>query len=168
VKKGFTLIEILIVVAIIGIMSAIVLAYMDGARAKGRDARRIAEIKQIEQALEVYFDSCSRYPTPDPVGGPLVGGSLYSNRIPTSLQIDCSGNKILNSLPVDPQNNGTYYYRYYVTSSPVRYHVCAQLELGYAGGAGKSGAPVMTNPDPNHPADTCNGTLNEIFDRYGP
>src|ERR1700754_2453812 len=62
-QRGFTLIELLVVIAIIGILSSVVLASLNGARKKGRDARRISDVKQIQLALEMYYDSnSSEYP----------------------------------------------------------------------------------------------------------
>lgn len=61
-KKGFTLIELLVVIAIIGILASIVLASLNSARIKSRDARRVADIKQIQLALELYFDANGSYP----------------------------------------------------------------------------------------------------------
>lgn len=62
-NKGFTLIEILIVVAIIGILASIVLVNVRGFRAKGQDARRIADIRTIQNGLELYYSSEGKYPT---------------------------------------------------------------------------------------------------------
>jgi general secretion pathway protein G len=61
-KRGFTLIELLVVIAIIGILSSIVLASLNTARLKSRDARRVADIKQLQLAMQLYYDANSSYP----------------------------------------------------------------------------------------------------------
>ncbi len=56
------MIELLVVIAIIGILASVVLASLNKARKQGRDARRVSDIKQLQLALELYFDSGRRYP----------------------------------------------------------------------------------------------------------
>ena len=56
-RAGFTLIELLVVIAIIGILSSVVVASLNSARKKARDARRVDDVKQLQLALELYFDS---------------------------------------------------------------------------------------------------------------
>jgi len=93
-ERGFTLIELLVVIAIIGILSSVVLASLNGARVKGRDARRLSDLKQIQIALELYYDS---------------GGGTYPNDIyaatgsltPTHIA----------SVPKDPRTNAVYNYQ---------------------------------------------------------
>ena len=62
-KKGFTLIELLVVVAIIGLLSTLSIVALNSARAKSRDARRVADVKQIQTALELYYNDKGEYPT---------------------------------------------------------------------------------------------------------
>ncbi len=61
-QHGFTLIELLVVIAIIGVLSSVVLASLNSARQKGRDARRVSDIKQLQLALELYYDANAKYP----------------------------------------------------------------------------------------------------------
>jgi len=61
-NKGFTLIELLVVVAIIAVLAAISVVALNNARARARDAKRLADIKQIQTALELYFLDNDTYP----------------------------------------------------------------------------------------------------------
>lgn len=53
-KRGFTIIELLVVVAIIGILTGVVLVAISDSRQRARDARRKTELKSIENAIELY------------------------------------------------------------------------------------------------------------------
>ena len=61
-QRGFTLIELLVVIAIIGTLASVVLGSLNAAREKGRDAKRLAEAKEIQKALESYYLDNGTYP----------------------------------------------------------------------------------------------------------
>lgn len=76
-KRGFTLIELLVVIAIIGLLSTLAVVALNNARAKSRDAKRIADIKQIQTALELYYNECNGYPVQ--VAGLLTTATDYGD-----------------------------------------------------------------------------------------
>lgn len=61
-KRGFTLIEILIVVGIIGLLASVVLSGLGSVRSRGRDARRAADLRQVQQGLELFYTRYQEYP----------------------------------------------------------------------------------------------------------
>lgn len=73
-KRGFTLIELLVVIAIIGLLSSVVLASLNTARAKSRDARRLADLKEMQKALALYADDHGgKYPVNTNGAGAYAG-----------------------------------------------------------------------------------------------
>ena len=87
-NRGFTLIELLVVIAIIGILSSVVLASLNSARMKSRDARRIGDLKQLQLAAEMYYDSNNSYP-------------------PTLSALKTAG--FIPAVPTDPSSTSTPY-----------------------------------------------------------
>lgn len=111
-RRGFTLIELLVVIAIIGILSSVVLASLNGARKKGRDARRISDLKQLQLALEMSYDA---------------NGSEYPDAL-SSL-----ATTYIQTVPTDPQTAGAYSYDNLTSADAgcvVASGVCASYVLG--------------------------------------
>lgn len=96
-NRGFTLIELLVVIAIIGILSSVVLASLNSARQKGRDARRISDVKQLQLALELNYDASQTYP--------LATSTLVTNGYISTLPNDPSLGTGYSYLAL--QTNGT-------------------------------------------------------------
>lgn len=131
--RGFTLIELLVVIAIIGVLATIVLASLQTARLKARNARRITDVKQLQLALELYFDAnTNSYPTA------LTSGPALTDIAPTYIP----------AIPADP-SGGAYTYE---RCSLVLYHLGATLEP--EGGAGN---PAFSS-DLNAAPAGCTGT----------
>ncbi|MFA6514572.1 MAG: prepilin-type N-terminal cleavage/methylation domain-containing protein, partial [Patescibacteria group bacterium] len=84
-KKGFTLIELLVVIAIIGLLSTLSILALNSARARARDAKRIADVKQIQTALELYYNDTGDYPLTASAGTALMNGtsSIFLAAVPT-------------------------------------------------------------------------------------
>ncbi len=62
--SGFTLIELLVVIAIIGLLASIVLIGLMSARQKGRNAKRLADMVQINNGMELFNAYFKGYPSP--------------------------------------------------------------------------------------------------------
>lgn len=62
-RKGFTLIEVLVVISIIGILSAIIYANFGEARVEAKNKAFKSELKEVQLALEVYKSQNGKYPT---------------------------------------------------------------------------------------------------------
>ena len=87
IRSGFTLIELLVVIAIIGILSTLAVIALGNARTKARDTRRVADLKQISTALELYYSDNGSYPVIITPGNSLVspdGLTSYMANIPSN------------------------------------------------------------------------------------
>jgi general secretion pathway protein G len=112
-KKGFTLIELLVVIAIIGLLSTLAIVSLNSARQKSRDAKRVADIKQVQTALELYYNDNFGYP-PDVTSGDSITSTstevTYMGQVPVAPlpeDGDCTGDE--NTYNYDMEESGASY-----------------------------------------------------------
>lgn len=92
-QRGFTLIELLVVIAIIGLLSTLAVVSLNNARLKSRDARRVSDIKQIQTALELYYNDVNAYPASLTSGTPIAAsGVTYMAIVPANPTPSNDGN----------------------------------------------------------------------------
>ena len=74
-NRGFTLIELLVVVSIVALLASIVMTALNSARQKGRDAKRLSDLHQLQLALSLYYTNNGQYPielcVPEPYSTPV-------------------------------------------------------------------------------------------------
>jgi prepilin-type N-terminal cleavage/methylation domain-containing protein len=114
---GFTLVEILVVIAIIGLLAVIGIVSLGSARAKARDARRISDVRAITKALDLYFAAKQQYPVG---GGVDMGGGCISEA--KGVEESCTATDadviLLQPIPKSPNydqgHSDRYFYNGYV------------------------------------------------------
>lgn len=117
-NKGFTFVEVMLVVTILAVISTLVLTSVQYVRISGRDARRISDINQIRNALNLYYSKYSQYPTEITPGQDFqVGSIMYLNPVPS------------NPTPFSDNSCGDKNYDYTQTSSGLSYTL--SFCLGY-------------------------------------
>lgn len=119
---GFTLIELLVVMVILGILGSFVFANVFNGLPKARDAQRKSDLKQLQTALQLYYQDNNTYP--DPTTTPHKCNSNNDACWPNLLG---ENNPYIKTMPKDPLNNHLYYYCR-DTSDNSKYTLVANLE----------------------------------------
>lgn len=110
-KKGFTLIELVVVVAIIGLLSTLAVVALGSARTKARDSVRLSDLKQIQLALESFYRDQNSYPSIAGGATSLVLGSPSASCLnPSGWQPAGCANAYLSQVQGDP-SGGSYVYK---------------------------------------------------------
>ena len=105
-KKGFTLTEIMVTVSIVSTVSSLGMSQYNDALASARDAQRLANIKQVQTALNLFYLDHEAYPACVATTAPTEG--CY-----TSLKNTLEQGTYMSEVPVDPLNQGLYVFKYY-------------------------------------------------------
>ncbi len=111
-KRGFTLVELLVTCALLAVIAAVILFGLVNARNQSKDARAMADIKQIQRVVEIYYDQNGTYPTPTCA---TSGGWYRSDKNASGecwIVLQSTLGSWLPKLPVHPDNTGNYVYAY--------------------------------------------------------
>lgn len=122
-NKGFTLLEMIIVIAIITIMTVTISSNYLTAQKRARDARRRADAVTLQSALELYNNTNNSYPTIN-----SITSTSWNTTLPNVLHTALVGESYISSLPFDPVNAGLYLYTY-VSPAGTQYCIRVRQEM---------------------------------------
>lgn len=127
-RKSFSLIELMIVIAIMGVLAGLITGNFISSLKKGRDARRKTDLEQLQRALEMYYEDKKSYPTafPNPTYFPFGGQFCEVHPCPTTSKI------YMQRVPVDPAIGNNYVYQ--STGTDYKLYSCIENSLDISSG----------------------------------
>ncbi|MDD5098831.1 MAG: prepilin-type N-terminal cleavage/methylation domain-containing protein [Candidatus Colwellbacteria bacterium] len=140
-ESGFTLIEMVIVIAVVGILMGIAFNGIRGVQSSARDTKRVADLRSVQSYLELYFNKCGHYPGDAACGvAPLSGTSGYAS-MKSALEGSVANTGDIPDDPFAGRSSGAVHYEYYSDSNNELYIVGATTEKIKPRGGFESGSP---------------------------
>jgi len=124
-QSAFTLVELLVVMAILGVLVTLIAGGFRTAQMRGRDAKRKSDLKEIANSLELYFSDHGQYPPSNAglvLGCPATTGSCAWG----SGEFTDGETVYFKTMPADPSSDLNYFYRAF--SSNQKFQIYAHLE----------------------------------------
>lgn len=130
-RRGFTVLEALIVLAVFGLLATLAVLSLNSARASLRDAQRISDVSVIRSALSQYWLEKATYPTS--AGVDLGAPGTNTDRLTGSGFVsatDPSEPVYLNRVPTGPKVDEFYRYRAGANGYSIRFQTETRTDLG--------------------------------------
>lgn len=145
-KKGFTLIELMLVIVIMGILISLGLTSFTSTNRKNRDNRRKGNLRSITIALEAFYNDKGKYPSGNSAGD-ILGCGTGDNQACTwdAAWTDSKGTTYMSKLPKDPSSTQRYFY----SGGYKTYQIYARLENTQDGDIPHSGTQALSYPSTN-------------------
>lgn len=109
--EGFTIVELLIVVVVIGILAAITMIAYSNIQQRARDAARLQDATTVQKSLRLYLTQTGALFGPTSTDGSWETSSEDS---PGQFMETLVSSGVIGKVPVDPQNTSSRHYRYYL------------------------------------------------------
>jgi prepilin-type N-terminal cleavage/methylation domain-containing protein len=156
--KGFTLMELLIVIAIIGLLSSVLMSNLTVARERAMDGRRLEDLRSIQTALQLYYSDHGQYPSmpgmidggTNPFSWASFGPCYFGQQYP---DINSVMQQYLRGNPRDPVGQGYACYFYAVYDNRKDFFVLTRMNT-----------PELNRPDDCYPAEQVGE--DEYWDMY--
>jgi len=119
---AFTLIELLIVIAVIGVLVAVILPNLMGMRGRARDTVRKNDLTQLKKALRLYFDDRGGYPNVNGTNQICCGTDPFVNPCgtPCGFGFAAGGETYMKEFPAQ--------YTYWVSADRYSFRLTTELE----------------------------------------
>jgi general secretion pathway protein G len=131
-QSGFTLVELLVVMSIIGVLVTIVAGGFRSSQIRGRDAERKADLREIANALELFYSDYGKYPD---ASGTQIAACAYDPVADSGTACTWGDDEFTDSktvyfkeLPEDPSSAYDYVYRIVPSSSNQKFQLFARIE----------------------------------------
>lgn len=121
-KNAFTLMELMVVIAILGVLSTLMTGNFLTSIKRSRDAQRKNDLSTIQRALEMYYEDNKTYPTGEGATNGLINfGNAFCHPDPDG----CTTKTYMQKMPNDPLANRRYQY-FSDTGTNYRIYACME------------------------------------------